>query len=154
MIINYSSKTSQCFVKVIHSSRVSFIKWFRNFGCFQIISSALMWHMSVTSSYNATNSASTFHLNIIHLDTATNDVCCVIIVFLVTNITTTNGINSIHMAFSWIPHCCESISYCSSFKSLMIMASLSLCYMVYSEMQHRNSNCNFMHHNMITWSWD
>ena len=64
-----------------------------------------MWQISITSSYSATNSTTTFYLNTIYVDTATNGICCVIILSLVIKITTTNGIHSTHgilLLFIWV----------------------------------------------------
>ena len=51
-----------------------------------------MWHISVTSFYNATNDASTICFNIILL--LYNIVCCVFIISFITSITIANGICS------------------------------------------------------------
>ena len=68
-----------------------------------------MWHISVISPYNATNGTSTFSFNILHVYTATNGVCCVIIISNVINITTTNEIHStcsisLNFVLLWIHH--------------------------------------------------
>ena len=117
-------------------------------------SSVLFWcdtSVSYVSSYNAINSASTLRLNIIHIDTATNSVCCVII-----NITvkTANEIHSTHRIFLKSTLLWIHITYCSSFESLITMASLSLCYTVYCEnlSNIKIFNSSFMRHNMIMWS--
>ena len=60
-----------------------------------------MRHTNVTSSYNATNSTSTFcSILSTFIVTIINDVCCVIIVSFITNTTTANGIHSTHGVIS------------------------------------------------------
>ena len=84
---------------------------FKNFGWIQNHhATAVLFCFSVISSYNTTNSVSTFRLNIIHVDIATNGVCCVITISFITNVTTANGTDpsTLQLASSWIRCCCES----------------------------------------------
>ena len=101
MIINYNSKASQSLLYQSNSFFWSKMHALRS-GILaismQIISFVLIWHISVTTSYNASrdasNSTSTFCLNIIHVYTAqwlANDFCFVAIVSFIIKVSYTNS---------------------------------------------------------------
>ena len=87
-----------------------------------------MWHVSITSSYMLLTVPVPFvsHWSVLLLTIFAVLSLSHLLPTLQLQMEPTLHMAMRHIAFAWIPHCCESVAYCSSSESVIIIASLSL----------------------------